>query len=141
MKRLLALTALAVLSACEVTTASNNVFTVYSDGGGILDVYDDHVRRLNEAGSEVRIMGWCASACTMYLGAKNVCVHPTKAFLEFHGSIPILGTKAEGDAMMAKHYKPKLRKWYYAKPAKLQLLAAGLTGQELHDRFGYRLCD
>lgn len=63
------------------------VVLVYNDQGGsindrIMEIYD-----LNRAGAQVQIIGECHSACTMYLGMKNVCVHP-HALLTFHSAKP-----------------------------------------------------
>ena len=46
-----------------------------------------------------------------------------------------------GDNQMRKHYNPALRAWYDENARHLQLTAKYLTGQQLHDMFGYELCE
>ena len=63
----------------------------YDTGGPV----GEYLARAHEYG--VQIMGFCASACTAYLGAPGVCVGPdaTMVFHEAHnpdGSRNLLGT-------------------------------------------------
>lgn len=124
-----------------VHRASGNKFIVVFDEGGDIVLYDRQVNQFRKEKVKVEYRGFAASAATMYLSLEGVCVHPT-ASLHFHGSIPYPGeTKAFGDQLMAKHYNLKLREWYYKNAVHLILITKGLTGQELHDDFGYDLCD
>lgn len=143
-----ALLAFVALSACEITHYGGKTpegrptKVVVFDDGGWITWYDQHMQELLANGTRVEIRGGCMSACTMYLGAAEVCVHP-EADIGFHGSIQVIKaiTKAEGDALMAKYYTPALRKWFYKNAAHIQGSWISLTGQEMHDRFGYALCD
>src|SRR4051794_40359078 len=47
-----------------------------TDTGGNIRAYAAEISRLNRTGSPKVISGVCASACTMYLGVRKVCVHP-----------------------------------------------------------------
>jgi hypothetical protein len=80
----------------------------------------------------VRIDGWCASACTAYLGNPNTCVTPSAQF-GFHG--PSGGTAAENRRVaqtLARHLPPVLRDWYLTKAASLQGNAhIAISGKEL----------
>lgn len=145
-----ALLACVVLSACSPNFAHYSgktdegwpVFRVVFDEGGWIESYDTQVNHFNNTKTRVEIRGMCGSACTMYLGANDVCVHPTSELL-FHGAIPVLPgeTKAVGDNLMRDRYNPALQAWYDRHARHLQVVSRGLTGQELHDQFGYELCD
>ena len=81
------------------------------DGGGYVSDYFDLVASANERGSHVAISGTCASACTMKLGIRHVCVQ-RDASLWFHaahnsdGSINSLGTR-----IMMRQYPRGIRRW------------------------------
>lgn len=82
--------------------------TIRHDGGGNIAAYADLIDMLGT--KEVRIVGVCKSACTMFLGAQNVCVDP-HASLGFHGpdgkdeSIAYLLQLVD---KIASHYPPEL---------------------------------
>ena len=67
------------------------MIVIYDTGGTV----GEYLARAHEIG--VQILGYCASACTAYLGAPDVCVSPD-ATLIFHearnhdGSRNLLGT-------------------------------------------------
>ncbi len=151
MKHTRAVRLTAVISACMAISAcldlagynskSPNTFVVTYDEGGWIQSYDKQIVDFRIANTAVEVRGFCASACTMYMSLPDFCVSP-KSRMAFHGSIPLAPgeIKSEGDWMMARHYSPALREWYYANASHLILTFKSLTGQQLHDRFGYRLC-
>ena len=51
--------------------------------GGIITTFKAVVDHYNTTGERFRISGECKSACTMFLGIRNVCVEPS-ARLYFH---------------------------------------------------------
>jgi hypothetical protein len=51
--------------------------------GGPFDRFDPVVMQYNQSGELFRIVGPCRSACTLFLGIKNVCIDPG-AELMFH---------------------------------------------------------
>lgn len=145
MKTLVAIVITLVLTACSPNLAHRapgNKFIVVFDEGGWIESYQKQVEGFIRTGTNVEIRGLCASACTMYLGVPNVCVHPTSELM-FHGSIPVLAeeTKDEGDETMSQHYTPELKQWYNRNAKHLQFVFKSLSGQELHDMFGYDLCE
>ena len=147
MRIVLAILASLVLTACEIahsggkTPDGRAIKVIVYDEGGVIENYDAHIKHLNNIGTKVKLMGVHISAGTMYLGANDVCVHPT-ARLGFHGSwLNKPGEKSKYDAMMAKYYTPALRDWYYENAANVQVAWVSMSGQELHDRFGYALCE
>ncbi len=81
------------------------------DSGGNLRAYIAEVKRLNARGADKRIDSACISACTVFLGAKNVCVTPT-ARLWFHAaSLQGAAPDALGSLEMLSYYPPRVRAW------------------------------
>jgi hypothetical protein len=99
---------------------AHSVRTIRNYGG---EVVNEYIIRANLAvlqGKRLRIGGWCASACTAYLGNPNTCVTPSAQF-GFHG--PSGGTAAENRRaalILARHQLAVLRDWYLTKAATLQ---------------------
>jgi hypothetical protein len=87
---------------------------ITNDPGGIVAVRAARVAALGDR--EVRIEGNCLSACTMYLGAANVCV-ARNARLSFHGpshwGFPL--PRADFDfwsGVLARHYPDAIAHWF-----------------------------
>lgn len=100
-------------------TQAQAVRTIRNDAGGVVN---DYVVKANIAilrGDQVRIDGWCASACTAYLGNPNTCVTPSAQF-GFHG--PTGGSQAQNQRAaqtLARHLPVVLRGWYLSNAAQL----------------------
>ena len=110
--------------------------------GGTISTFKAVVDHYNAAGERFRIDGECKSACTMFLGIRNVCIEPS-ARLYFHAGHAIgdrqhmLG--APTTAMMVQ-YNDALRSFvssngYLSKPE-----FSVITGSDLIKKFGYRSC-
>ncbi len=81
------------------------------DGGGRVGDYLDLVSAANASGSRIEIGGVCASACTMKLGARNVCVR-ADAQLWFHAARNDDGrVNGLGTALMESEYPWRVRSW------------------------------
>ena len=81
------------------------MIVTYDTGGTV----GEYLARAHEAG--VHIRGYCASACTAYLGAPGVCVGPdaTLVFHEAHnpdGSRNLLGTM-----LLEQQYPRRVMAW------------------------------
>jgi hypothetical protein len=108
--------------------------------GTIVDVQD-----VNVLGLPVRIEGrYCHSACTYFLGARDVCVSPDTLF-GFHrperpvGEPPLSEAELRAAIMLAAgHYRGGLRDWWLTRGSRSDRLLH-LTGRDLI-RFGYRTC-
>jgi hypothetical protein len=97
------------------------------------------VRRYNASGEAFRIEGTCKSACTLFLGIRNVCVE-RNATLMFHAGHDIAenvtgpNTRASRAALF----------WYNEAPSSLSPRRPppgyGCAGSTIIDRFGYREC-
>jgi hypothetical protein len=101
-----------ILLALAVLAQGPLVIT--NDPGGIVATRAARVALIGDR--EVRIEGRCASACTLYLAAPNVCVTPD-AVLGFHGpshwGFPL--PRADFDywsRVIARHYPPTLADWF-----------------------------
>ncbi len=103
----LTLTLLVAVAACR-----NARFDESSDSGGNLREYAAQVNRLNAQGAAKVIRGVCASACTILLGVKKVCVEPT-AELWFHAAhLPgVDQPDSLGSLEMLSFYPPPVREW------------------------------
>jgi hypothetical protein len=82
------------------------------DLGGNLHAYVADVRRLDASGAAKAIRGVCASACTIYLGARKVCVEPD-AQLWFHAAHLPGDTDPDpiGSLEMLSYYPTRVRDW------------------------------
>lgn len=88
--------------------------TITHDTGGSVQARVEAIATQREP---VRIVGYCASACTVHLGAPDTCV-TRNARLGFHGpstrsGLPLPRSEWERVSnVMADHYPPKLRLWF-----------------------------
>lgn len=115
--------------------------TITHDEGGRVDAYAAAVAA--ETG-RVRIIGVCESACTMWLGANDVCVAPSARFIfhpprnGFFGRLPpVEFWKAVNT--IASHYPPRLGVWYRAVVAP-QGGYWKITGQQMIDLYDVEEC-
>ena len=116
---------LAAMVFCVSVASTNlaqaqNTITIRNDGGGLVRDYVIKANLAQLRGDKVRISGWCASACTAYLGNTNTCVTPSATF-GFHG--PSGGTAAENRRAaetLARNLPAVLRTWYLREAAQLQ---------------------
>ena len=131
----------AALSACEVVSETDATYYSHHDDGGWIPSYQETIARLDAQGKRVVLDGYCASACTMFLGAKNVCIMPDTQF-EFHGTISADGKgKAYWDNELAKYYPPALRRWFYGSNAyRLVGWARGLPTDDVVRLSGVPYC-
>lgn len=100
-----------LLTACATDYASVQDKVIVNDRGGYVMKYALAVARDRESGEPVRIMGRCASACTLYLSLPNVCIGP-RAYFQFHapyGSNPKANQYVK--EYMMKEYPAWVRNW------------------------------
>lgn len=91
---------------------------IRKDLGGAVSQRIAKVEKLRAAGTQVRIIGTCVSACTLYLGLPNTCVLPS-ARLGFHGpstrlkGIPLPRQEFERvSRQMAAYYPGQIKGWF-----------------------------
>jgi hypothetical protein len=116
MKGFTALSATAILLAG--IGASNAAVRIVADPGGRIGAYVDRYQGVRSSGETVVIDGYCASACTIVLGAvahDRICV-TSRARLGFHaawdsGSNGRKRTNAEATQALYSMYPFEVRRW------------------------------
>jgi hypothetical protein len=129
MKRLTAI--LVALALCGPAHA----VTITNDPGGILQDYAKRWQAYYQAREEVRIMGYCASACTLFLTLPNVCVGRNVQFA-FHA--PYIEQRYNADVDFQTEYAKAWTMNRY--PGWVQdfiMAAGGLSKRTLH--MGYAI--
>jgi len=127
-------------------------------GGGLIERYQKRIEELNRNKTFVQIdKGGCSSACTFFLWADSVCVHPRTVF-EFHGPsanitmftpLPFHGLSEEKHdewvQWMVDKYNNRwlgLGNWFKTRASdKFGFGTVNVTGQALHDALGVPICE
>ena len=112
------------------------------EGGRIVD-FLPIVQQYNAKGELFRIQGVCKSACTLFLGIRNVCIE-RDATLMFHGGHDIqediTGPDTRASRAMLDRYNKALRQYllegHYMDSGEYHTL----LGSDLIERFGYKEC-
>lgn len=105
------------LAAPADTRVSAQVHVIGNDQGGALRARLAEVQRIRARDERVEIRGQvCHSACTLYLGVRDVCVLPATRF-GFHGPVyrdrPIARERFDHwSRAMAAHYPPEIADWF-----------------------------
>ncbi len=111
--------------------------------GGRFAVYYPIIAKYNKSGELFRIEGACRSACTLFLGIRNVCVD-RKAFLSFHAGPDSKTHKwvrnSSSTRAMLRAYKPTLRKFLLDGHHVDTKEYFTLPGATLIEKFGYTAC-
>lgn len=129
--------ALALVALLLGVTGRSDARVIRYDPGGLIAAY---VTRIATETRPVQIRGYCASSCTMYLAARDVCVYPN-ARLVFHGpssyGFPLPPALFERwSRVMAWHYPPAIARWFMERARYGQYT---LRGSEVA-RHGVALC-
>lgn len=124
MKWLVAVTT-ALFALIVYAHAQWNVVYINNDVGGDVNQFIAKYDSLRAVGTRVVLSGYCNSACTMVLSLprNQVCVQPG-AVLGFHAAFLHLEAPEitrQGTALMATHWTPAVRRWFYSKPLSLEL--------------------
>lgn len=125
------------------TVEAQQAIVVRNDHGGLIQSRANKIRRIRSIGQRVEIRGTCLSACTMYLGAGNVCIAPQARF-GFHGPSSygrrLVSTDFEKwSNVLASHYKPELQSWFMSN-ARYRIKGYYYISGEQLIRMGYRSC-
>lgn len=131
------------IGAVPENARAQQTIVVKNDRGGLIQSRATTVNRLRASGQRVEIRGTCLSACTMLLGASNVCVSPN-ATLGFHGPTSYGRRLVPEDfehwsRVMASNYSPRLRSWYMNTGRYRLSGYYRLSGREVIN-MGYRRC-
>lgn len=133
--------ALAILASLGVNHQPFGGYVIHDSSGGLIEQFDAAVSSLDEP---LRIDGRCVSACTMFLGYKQVCVTPNATF-GFHAAFDdprdeVRSRSAEGTAEMESYYpKPLLKLIAKRRPHGLTNVLLWLYGSDLI-KMGVRAC-
>jgi hypothetical protein len=123
----------AMTLAVALPASARGVSRPYDGGGNVLSYYG----RAHHAQGE-RIVGVCASACTMKLGSRNVCVD-RDAVLLFHQA-SANGARSElATRMMLYSYPARIRQWVLRSGALNSSSMTALSGAQAI-AMGVRAC-
>ena len=139
MKQLLAsLFFLSILGACSTPPTNlvvndlgsipnhhldDKILTVYADPGGKLYKRLQFINYLEKNDIDVKIVGRCASACTLYLSMETTCVIPDARF-GFHGpsasDVYMTSAQRKDDIeLMTRAYPDFLDQWFVRRASHL----------------------
>ncbi len=111
--------------------------------GGRFSRYFPVIKKYNKSGERFRIVGFCRSACTLFLSIKNVCIE-RDAFLSFHAGpdrkTGKWGPNASSTKTMLRAYKPALSKYLVEGHHVDSRKYFTMKGATLIDKFGYKPC-
>jgi hypothetical protein len=111
--------------------------------GGYVPDFLSIIRRHNASGETFRIKGVCKSACTMFLGIRNVCVERS-ATLMFHAGHDIAENVTGPDTRASRaalyRYNEALRRYLLDGHHMDTDAFHSLSGSAIIDRFGYHEC-
>ena len=93
------------------------------------------------SGELFRIEGRCQSACTLFLGIRNVCVERTATLL-FHAGHDMARTKILPWATdhMLNAYNASLRSYVVSNHYMDTMAFHAISGRDMIQKFGYREC-
>ena len=132
-----------VLAAIIFLLASNAAMAAGSSAGfgmGGFEGFDAKVAEYNRSGELFRIQGHCQSACTKFLGIRNVCVERSAKLL-FHASHDRQRNISQHwTEHTLSHYSAALRNYLVVNHYVDTLAFHTVPGSEIIDKFGYREC-
>lgn len=126
------LLSIVLMLAGAVAQAAPQVRVIRNDPGGNVNEYLMNVNVAILQGEPIRIDGWCASACTLYLASHQTCVTRNANF-GFHA--PAGGTATQNRQaarVIADRLPAPLGQWYLQNAANLTgTQFATLTGPQI----------
>nr|WP_319247771.1 hypothetical protein [uncultured Celeribacter sp.] len=119
-------------------------YVVRDDFGGSVKKRMRQIRELNAANRPIEIRGnVCMSSCTMFLGARQVCVDPKTTFV-FHGPFRYFSRLSPREfefwsVTIASYYPKPIHDWYLREGRHKVLRVFEMTGKEVM-RHGIPAC-
>jgi hypothetical protein len=108
--------------------------------GGWFTEFDPIVAQYNQSGELFRIQGHCQSACTTFLGIRNVCVERSASLL-FHGGHDYnRNITAYATDRIMSHYNASLRQYLTAGGYMKTLAFHTISGADMIRKFAYKEC-
>src|SRR4029079_2491494 len=129
--------------ACALILFSTSAIAGSSAGygmGGQFTRFDPVVSQYNPSGELFRIEGHCQSACTLFLGIRNVCVERTARLLFHAGHDRNKNITSSSTAHMLSAYNPQLRAFVSANHYMDTLDFHTISGNDMIQKFGYKAC-
>ena len=108
--------------------------------GGRFTQFDPIVDYHNRTGELFRIEGHCQSACTLFLGIRNVCIDPGANLLFHAGHDRNRNITASATQHLLNAYNSRLRAYLVANHYMDTLDFHAISGRDLIQKFGYREC-
>jgi hypothetical protein len=124
---------LAASSAMAATSAG------YGMGGRFVR-FDPVVAEHNRTGELFRIEGHCQSACTLFLGIRNVCVDRNASLLFHAGHDRNRNVSVKWTYHMLSAYNARLRRYLVSGHYMDTFAFHTISGGDMIDKFGYRAC-
>lgn len=108
--------------------------------GGPMARFQPVIDKANQSGDLFRITGHCQSACTTFLGIRNVCVERSARLLFHAGHDRHFVISAYWTERIMSAYNAPLRSYLTAGRHMETLAFHTVSGAAMIDRFGYREC-
>ena len=108
--------------------------------GGWFAQFDPIVRQYNQNGEQFRIEGHCQSACTLFLGIRNVCIVRSAKLLFHAGHDRQRNIKASATSHLMSAYNGRLRAYLATNHVMDTLAFHTVSGSDMIGKFGYREC-
>jgi hypothetical protein len=108
--------------------------------GGRFARFDPVVSQHNQSGELFRIEGHCQSACTLFLGIRNVCIDRNATLLFHAGHDRNKNIVASSTNRMLGAYNARLRDYVTANHYMDTLAFHPISGSDMIRKFGYREC-
>ena len=108
--------------------------------GGRFARFDPVVSQHNQSGELFRIEGHCQSACTLFLGIRNVCIDPNATLLFHAGHDRERNVMASSTNHMMSAYNARLRNFVMSSHHMDTLEFHEISGHDMIRKFGYREC-
>ena len=132
-----------LVSLILLLISSTAGFAATSEGfgmGGSMSRFQPVIDQADQSGELFRIVGHCQSACTMFLGIRNVCVKRSASLLFHAGHDRQRVISAYWTERFMRAYNAPLRRYLAAGRYMETLAFHTVSGAAMIDRFGYREC-
>ena len=125
---------------CAATSASAEGSSQGYGLGGNFKRFDPVVAGYNQTGELFRITGHCQSACTLFLGIRNVCIEPSAQLLFHAGHDRNRNPVAWSTDHMLNAYNSGLRNYLVSNAYMSTPAFHTISGRDMIQKFGYRAC-
>jgi hypothetical protein len=130
---------IALLLATSVSAMAVGSSLPYGRGGWFAQ-FDPIVRQYSQSGELFRVEGHCQSACTLFLGIRNVCVDRGARLLFHAGHDRQRNISASATRHLMNAYNARLRAYLVANHVMETLAFHTIPGSDMIQKFGYRAC-